>query len=373
MFAEYFIQSLFTLLLLSLILQLYFTLFVHVKLARYPEKKSSKKSKHPISVIIYSRNQAQSLIDNLPAFMEQDYLYFEVIVINDSSWDHTEDVLREFSSRYYRLKVVTVPEHDRFRKNKKFAITMGIKAAQNEHLIFSDAGCIPSSKKWINEIQSSFNADTELILGHTVYQRAAGMLNRFIRFENFINALNYLSFALKGKAYRGTGRNMAYLKSIFFRGKGFAAHMHLPFGDDDLFVNQHAGRDNVNVVIRPSAQVLSNTDTGIKPYLKEKVSQMQTVSHLNPAKRWNLNAQMASGILFYSSMIVLFIMQFDWRILLAIYSVRLIAQFVVYYKIFKRLSYPDLKWWLPILDFIYYIYVLALSIATLFKIRTKWK
>lgn len=373
MFADLLIQSLITLLLLSLLLQLYYVVFVHYKLARHTDKKSSPKTKHPVSVIIYARNQAQSLVANLPDFLDQDYPHFEIIVVNDCSWDDTEELLRDFASRYYRLKVVTVPNHDRFRKNKKFAITMGIKAAKNEILIFSEANCRPNSKKWIKEIHAGFTGNTELVLGHSFYQKSPGFFNSFIRYEGFINALNYLSTALNGNAYRGTGRNMAYLKSVFFSGKGFASHMHLPFGDDDLFINQHANNQNTAISIKAPSQVYTVTKISFKQYFIDQSSRMLAAFYYTPANLLKIGLQTVSGVLFYTTLIGLAVLNFDWRLLLGIYVLRLCVQLGIYFKIFKKLNYSDLKWWLPVLDFIYYIYVLALSITTLFKFKTRWK
>src|SRR3546814_6078167 len=74
--------------------------------------------------------------------------------------------------------------------------------------------------------------------------KRGGLLNAFIRYETFYTALNYLSFALSGMPYMGVGRNLSYKRSLFFRHKGFASHLHLRSGDDDLFVNRAASKEN---------------------------------------------------------------------------------------------------------------------------------
>ena len=40
----------------------------------------------------------------------------------------------------------------------------------------------------------------------------------------------------------GVGRNMAYKRSLFFDNKGFANHIHVPSGDDDLFIQEIASK-----------------------------------------------------------------------------------------------------------------------------------
>ena len=216
----------------------------------------------PVSVIISARNEANNLTENLPLILEQNYPDFEVIVVNDCSLDDSENVLKEFQLKYPHLKMVTVTEHDRFKTGKKFALTMGIKAAKNEHLLFTDADCQPASADWISRMMASnFSGSTEIVLGYSPYYRTSGFLNSFIRFETLKTAINYLSAALAGNAYMGIGRNLAYTKTLFFKNKGFASHMHVLSGDDDLFVNQNATADNTAIEIHPDAFTFSDAKT----------------------------------------------------------------------------------------------------------------
>src|SRR5690554_2082890 len=70
--------------LLLLLLQLYYVLFVHGKLAFYQVNKQealpAPDQLVPLSIVICARNDEQLLADNLPAVLEQDYPSFEVIV-----------------------------------------------------------------------------------------------------------------------------------------------------------------------------------------------------------------------------------------------------------------------------------------------------
>ena len=56
----------------------------------------------------------------------------------------------------------------------------------------------------------------------TCYEkRKNSFLNKLIRFETMLTALQYFSYAIDGKAYMGVGRNLAYKKSIFISADGF--------------------------------------------------------------------------------------------------------------------------------------------------------
>ena len=132
---------LFALFLICFVVQLYYLIYYHRRLYTYEPLQELRQAAIPISVIISARNEARNLTENLSSVLEQDYPDFEVVVVNDCSVDGSEDIRKDFQARYPRLRVVIVTENDRFKTGKKFALTMGIKAAKNEHLLFTDADC----------------------------------------------------------------------------------------------------------------------------------------------------------------------------------------------------------------------------------------
>lgn len=354
-------------------LQLYFTLVIHPKLWFYKISESEPPLLQPVSVIICARNELENLKENLKFFLEQDYPDFEVILVNDCSHDGSEWYLKDLSVEYKHLKVVTLHDHPRFKHGKKFAVTLGIKASSNEHMLFSDADCRPSSDQWLRIMQNNFRDKTEIVLGYSPYKRKGGLLNAIIRFETFYTALNYLSFALAGNPYMGVGRNLAYKKSLFFRGKGFASHMHILSGDDDLFVNQNANSENTVIEIHPEAQVFSEPVTSFSAYFRQKTRHQGAGRAYQKKHKQVLILQALSGILFYAFLIILLCLNAQWWLVSAIYLVRLLAQLIVLVPAMRKLKTLDLVWWLPLLDFIYYFYVMLLSIAGLFKKKQEWK
>lgn len=370
---NYPILTVFILFQIAFIIQLYYTLVVHQRLSVYKKTIGAHSPRHPVSVIICARNEERNLKKNLSSFLEQDYSDYEVVVVNDCSLDDSDVFLREMSAQYPHLNVVTIAEHQRFKHGKKFAVTLGIKAARNEYLVFTDADCRPSSPNWLEHMQSNFKGSTEIVLGYSPYEYLSGFINKLVRFETFYTALNYLSFALAGKPYMGVGRNMAYTKSLFFKGKGFASHMHILSGDDDLFVNQHATASNIALEIHPEAQVWSEPKKTFISYFRQKMRHQGAGKVYKKSHKRMLSLQAGSAILFYITLFWLAAMQVHWWFILALYLIRMSAQLLIYYPIFKKLNYPDLLWWLPLLDFIYYFYILALSIITLFKKKVEWK
>ncbi len=358
---------------ICLLLQFFYVLVIHRKLASFKIPESDIQIKLPLTVIICARNEIENLKLNLVPILNQNYPDFEVVVVNDCSNDGSDWFLRDLAMEYKDLKVVTITEHPRFKHGKKFAVTLGIKAAKNEILVFTDADCRPASDQWLTHIQHNFTGNTEIVLGYSPYEIKRGFLNMFIRFETFFTALNYLSYALKGNPYMGVGRNMAYKKSLFFRGKGFASHMHILSGDDDLFVNQNANSQNTRIEIHPDSHVWSEPKNSLSGFLSQKLRHQGAGNVYKKQHKVMLTIQVLSGILFYAFLIALIAINGQWWLIASVFFIRTLVQILVYIPILKKLKYKDLTWWLPVIDFIYYIYILILSLISIFKKKVEWK
>lgn len=360
---------------LFLLIQLYYLLFVYSKLATYKIKQQSEAgTAPPVSVIICARNEEENLRQNLPKVLNQDYPEFEVVLVNDFSEDESKWLLKDLSGQYPYLKVVEIAEHVRLKHGKKFAVTLGIKAARYEHLVFTDADCVPASDQWLTHMARAFAGGEEIVLGYSPYYKQGGVLNALIRFETFHTAISYLAYALKGRPYMGVGRNMAYTKSLFFRGKGFAAHMHIASGDDDLFVNQNATPHNTAICIHPDAHVWSVPKTTFSAYSRQKTRHAGASKAYKPAHRRMLATQLVSAFLFYITAVVLLALYPQyWHLVLAGYVARLLVQLAVYYPVMRKLSVKGLIWALPFLDIFYYLYICINGFFALFKKEVRWK
>ena len=125
----------------------------------------------PVSVIICARNESENLRRFLPLILEQNYDEYEVIIVNDGSCNNTERLIKELQKDYHNLYITNIPQETRIISHKKLAITVGIKAAKNEILLFTDADCRPLTPNWISSMVRNFDNDTEFVLGHGNYYR----------------------------------------------------------------------------------------------------------------------------------------------------------------------------------------------------------
>jgi cellulose synthase/poly-beta-1,6-N-acetylglucosamine synthase-like glycosyltransferase len=339
-------------------IQLFYYLYFFRRVAVYQPPKKEHSQQHPVSVIICARDEDENIARNLPGVLVQDYpTTHEVIVVNDNSVDDTKYILAELQKTFKKLQIVDLTQEAKMIAGKKFPLSIGIKEARYEIVLLTDADCVPASERWLFKMQDAFNNGTEVALGYGAYQKAPGFLNKAIRFETFHTALQYFGYALAGLPYMGVGRNLAYRKNLFFRNKGFSSINNIPSGDDDLFINRVANRNNTSVVIDPEAFTVSMPKQSWKEWKKQKFRHYTTGRFYRASHKFLLGLYTGSFFLFYP-MLIASLVFFDWRWPLIPYAIRLAVQALIWNKAMKRLNENDLFSWFLFWDiwmFVYYI------------------
>jgi hypothetical protein len=214
-------------------------------------------------------------------------------------------------------------------------------------------------------MQDGYSDGIEIVFGYGAYSKAPGTLNKLIRFETFHTALQYFSYSLAGVPYMGVGRNLSYKKDVFIRNKGFSSINHLPSGDDDLFINQVATKNNTAIVIDPEAHTMSEPKTTFNDWMKQKNRHYTTAKFYSTKHKFLLGMYSTSFFLFYPLLLASMIF-FSWWISLCVFGVRLLLQALVFSKTMKKLNESDLLPWFFLLDLWMFLYQ-ALFIPALFK------
>ena len=196
-------------------------------------------------------------------------------------------------------------------------------------------------------------------------------MNKIIRFETFMSALQYFSYALAGMPYMGVGRNISYKKDLFLRNKGFSSINHVLSGDDDLFINKVATKHNINVVIDPEAFTLSEPKKTFGDWVRQKNRHFTTAKYYKPVHKFLLGLFSASQFLFYPLFIVSLVF-YDWKIALGIFAIRTISQAIVYYKAMHKLHEKDLFPWWWLLDMWMFVYYCIFAPALWRKPKKSW-
>lgn len=315
--------------LFAALFQIFFYLFFY--LAPVTRNKDRRESvSEAVSVIICARNEAANLEKFLPSVLEQNYGNYEVIVVNDCSEDDSDILLGSLAQKYNHLRVSTIKKDVKFSHFKKFAMFIGIKAAKNELLLFTDADCEPVGPEWISKMVSGFSEGKDIVLGYGGYFSQKGLLGRYIGYDTFFIAMQYFGMAARGLPYMGVGRNLAYRRSIFFQNGGFGKHNTLMSGDDDLFVQENGNASNVALVLEKESFTRSVPSTSLKQFMDRKRRHFTTAPHYKKGIKALLFMEPTTRILFYASFITLLCYLFHWEIVLAIFGIRLIVQLITF-------------------------------------------
>ncbi len=327
-----------------------------------------------ISVIVCAKNEAENLKLFIPLIANQDYSNFEIVLVNDASIDNTLNVMEDLANKYDNIKIVDVENNEAFWANKKYALTLGIKASKYDYLIFTDADCKPVSKHWIKEISSNFSNQKTIVLGYGGYKKIKNsFLNKLIRFETLLTAIQYFSYAKFGLPYMGVGRNLAYRKDEFYNVNGFIDHMDINSGDDDLFINNIATNDNTEVCYTPHSFTQSLPKTTFNDWFRQKRR------HVSTAKRYKLIHKLllvefySSQILFWALGILLLVLKFKLYVVLTVFALTILIKYLIIGFSAKKLNETDLVILYPFLELFLILFQFFIFIANLISKPKHWK
>lgn len=342
-------------------------------------------TREPVSVVVCAHDEAENLKALIPLLLSQDYPEFEVIIVNDRSNDGTFDYLLEETPKHPRLRMVNVKNTPERVNGKKYGITLGIKAATYEWILLTDADCRPAGKDWIRSMSECFTPEARFVLGFSPYQWRPGFLNRFIRFETILTAIQYFSFGWLKNPYMGVGRNLAYRKSLFLEQKGFNNFLHVTGGDDDLFVNMYARGGNTQLQLAQESQVMSLPETSWRSFYEQKVRHLAVGKRYRFSHRFLLGLFSATWIMTWMVWVILFVRLLgsfegsetlsspETYLILVPFLLRWILLILLFRSMLKKASLVFSLWTLPVLDFIFAIYYLSTGLVALTTKKIRWR
>lgn len=288
------------------IIQILYYLILYKKPYAYERKREKIYSldleQPSVSVVIASKNEAESIAQNLPAILEQNYSNFEVIVVNMGSTDETDTQLKRLSQQYPNLYHTYVPEEAESYNEKKLALTLGIKAAKNDILLFTEAYCKPVSDMWIQEFANEFKKGKEIVLGFCKFNIPKNVaMRKFILFDNLMQSLKFLSLAIHKKPFMGINRNLAYNRKLFFDEKGFSSVLFIENGEDDLFINKISKQRKTGVVVSAESMTVSDVIDKYSVWKNLKSKYLYTKRFYTGASSTILGLETFTKYLFYFS------------------------------------------------------------------------
>ena len=334
------------------LVQLYFFLFVFGKYA-WRGQPQPEPFHAGVSVVISARNESKNLENNLIPIANQIYPDYEIVIVDDGSTDKTAEILEKFKENHSKqdrpVRILKIPPER--SKGKKFALGRGIEAAAKEIVLVTDADCAAGSARWIETMTSALGNGHELVLGYGPYRKIPGsLLNKLIRYETLLTAVQYFSYALNGYPYMGVGRNMAYRRKLFIQADGFQKHQHLRSGDDDLFVKEVATEHNTTICDAKESFMTSEPKKDLAGWIRQKRRHLTTASHYAVSQQVRLTLFYLSQIGFYGLGLALAVGG-PYPLLAASFAgIRFAAYYAVLWPSAQKLNEKDLLPFAPLYE-----------------------
>ncbi len=323
----------------------------------------------PVSVIICAKNEFDNLKRNLPAILNQNYSNFELIIMDDHSTDNTQKLLQDLGANYshlYHYKVI------KNHPGKKQALREGVRHAKYDWLLLTDADCAPRSKDWIKTMMACTGDPAySIVLGYGPLSKDRGWLNTWSRFETWLSALLYLSFAKAGFPYMGVGRNLLYKKELYLKANDVAG-AHLASGDDDLFVNKAAHSGNTTICMDPDSFVYSDAQKSWKDYFEQKSRHLTTAAFYKSGDKIRLGLFALTHWGFYL-LIPFLLLTGQYAPAAFLYFTRMLVCWPLAGGLLSRMKERDIIVYFPVLDFYLFIYYCIFSLAAIMPRQKKWK
>lgn len=351
---------------ISIALQVAFTLWLALGI----KNSELKNSHHSVSVIIAARNEAKNLPRLLETLNTQDHNSFEVIIINDRSTDDTQSILSKHIQQEW-LRVITVKDLPSGWNGKKHALQLGIEAAQNEVLLFTDGDCLPNSNQWISKMTNAIDQDKKVVLGFSGYVKGGGLLNELTQFDTVSNALQYFGFANRGMPYMAVGRNWAIEKKSYPINL-LRKYASISGGDDDLIAQSVCNSKNTCIQTDKKAFTMSIPENSWGTYLKQKMR------HLSVGTKYSFRIKTLLGFfpLIHACiglMLLTLIVSGQWYFAILIFGIRSLSFYIIFRRLGQKLDSHFNYWALPLVEFCYPFWYAFVGIRSLAAKQIEWK
>ncbi|MBO7213204.1 MAG: glycosyltransferase [Rikenellaceae bacterium] len=353
------------------LVQLFYVLrYVVIVKYRLSKRVNITDEQPPVSVVIPTADDWDFIEKRLPVYLSQDYANYEVVVVaNDCSEDFV-DVLNIMAEQNDRLKVTLIKKYNHSSHSNKLALTVGMKAAANELMLFTTSDSVPVSDQWLNLMSKGFTGSS-IVLGYSSVERTKRLGNLYMRCSRLGVAMRWLVAAISGRTYRGSCHSIGYTKNVYFESGGFT-HLRLKHGVDDLFIQKVATDKNVSVVIHPQATI-RQAAMPMTQWRKQRALNSFSFRYYPKGVKFSQAVELLSRLLLFVCwvfLVVKFVLAQHYvaaAVVTGVPFLRLLLLMILTYKTACRLGDKDLLWFYPIYDLLSPLSEMALAIRRRIK------
>ena len=340
---------------------------------RLMERKQIRDKEPGVSVVIPLFAEDSSYLDStLVNLLTQDCEEFEIVIVYVGNNDDFFADLKSLQRLYPNLSPVHIDYSPYYPVSSKIALNVGIKSAKYDFVIISSSDAIPSSDRWLSLLSKGFMYG-DIVLGYCGVARQGGLKNFIFREYQFSDSVAWLSSAVRRRTYSASRSALGFSKELYFGARGFS-HLNMNVGEDDLFVQQIASRDNVSVVLSPRAACTERTWGGWSWWWR-KIKNLHTTHKYYPRGAMATQiTELIFRVLFFAAIVTALVFM-PWEFKIATISVLLLRYFFVMFvtvRNARRLGESGLLALHVIYDIIEPLLRLCISLASHRKNRQLW-
>ena len=357
--------------------QLYYYLVVYGRISRFRNSRRKKilESEPPVSVVVplFSEDY-RYLEESLPLILGQQYgATFEVVLVYVGASNDFYEELARMRLVYPNLTITKIEYNPRFPISVKMALNVGIKSAHNEHIIISTTSAQPATEQWLAMMGKAFMRGS-IVLGYTAIEQKPGLKNYLMRMSRMQMSMYWMAQSVNHNTYRGSRNNFGFTKTIYFGTKGFS-HLSMNIGEEDLFIQKIAKRNNVSTVLIPKATMLEHAWGGWRWWIAQlrhygEAYKLYPIEIRNTIE-WELGSQ---TLFFLTILAALIIMPLEFKLAaLLLLILRYIIVMLRAQSIAKRVGEKGvmLRYW--IFDIFNPLLMLCVRVAMIRKDSTVWR
>ena len=92
-----------------------------------------------VSILVPARNEGPQIEETIRKILDSNYTNFEIIIINDASWDNTKEIVENLMKEDKRIRLLNLKEN----MGKASAMNYALLVSKGEIIVTIDADCSP--------------------------------------------------------------------------------------------------------------------------------------------------------------------------------------------------------------------------------------
>jgi cellulose synthase/poly-beta-1,6-N-acetylglucosamine synthase-like glycosyltransferase len=329
------------------------------------------------SIIIPFRNESIHLNYLLQSLKNLDYpsSNFEIILVNDSSTDDSEKLVRQFIDQHSTIQIKLIQNNIDAKSPKKEAIEKAINWAQFEWIITTDADCVVP-EKWLQSFDNFIQiTPCDMIIAPVIFTSDSSFLQDFQQLD-FLSLMGATQggFGI-GFPFLCNGANLCYQKSVFMDVNGFEGNTNIASGDDIFLMEKFLNHDKKSVKYLKSTESVVQTQPQktVKEFINQRIRwAAKTSAYKNKVGKLVGLIVLSMNLWLFLSPLLLSLKWISFPAITIIWLIKLFIDFILLWQIagFYRIKISITKY--LIFSFMYPFYTVIVGFLSYGK-GYEWK